>query len=61
MIVLPTIKAEASKPPSWVKKAGKEAIWAWKSSLSWRVDAAQATTEEYVKFLIKEAKRIYHA
>ena len=61
MITLPTIKAEAPKPPSWVTKAGEEALWAWKSSLSWRADAAQAKTEEYVKFLIKEAKRIYHA
>ena len=49
------------EPPSWVKKAGKEALWAWENSLSWRADAVQATTKEYMRFLIKEAKRIYHA
>jgi hypothetical protein len=60
MITLPTIKADASKPPSWVKKAGKETIWAWENSLSWRADAAQAMTKQYRRFLVKQASDAYH-
>ena len=56
-----TIETETPSPPSWVTKTGEETIWAWECSPSWRADAAQAQTEEYVKFLIEEAKRIYHA
>lgn len=54
-----TIKTLTPAPPAWVTKAGAEAIRAWESSLSWRADAAQATTKQYRQQLIRDAKRDY--
>ena len=64
-----TTEAETRVPLSWVTKAGKEAIWAWENSPSWRANAAQlqakmcmgSQVKAYMKQLIDEAKKIYHA
>jgi hypothetical protein len=53
-------RTSKSHPPPWVRRAGKEARWAWRSSRSWRADAAQATTTLYRLRLIRQAKKAYH-
>lgn len=55
-----TIEVKAPNPPEWVKEAGAEARWAWYASLGWRCDAASATTDQYKKLLIRDAKHAYH-
>lgn len=57
MTTIPTITPD---PPTWVEEAGKEAVWAWEHSLSWRCDAAQAKHADYCSVLILQAKDAYH-
>jgi len=52
-----TIKVEAPAPPDWVNTSA--AKYAWKASLNWRVNAASAGTEQYRRFLLREAERLY--
>jgi len=54
-----TIGTETPTPPAWVRRAGREAIWAWNHSLSWRGDAASAKTTQYQRTLIKEARLLF--
>jgi len=55
-----TIKVETPEAPNWVTEAGVEAAWAWKASLEWRADAANAETPAYKALLIRDARRAYH-
>lgn len=53
-----TIPTETPDMPEWVKRS-PACSRAWKRDLSWRCDAAKATTRQRRKFLEIQAKRVY--